>query len=201
MENLLFINACIRDNQVSRTYRLAGHFIEEYRKRNASCNITELDLREIKPSYLLNSGLERRESLLEKGDYDDPFFDMARQFAQAGKIIMAAPFWDLGFPAILKVYLENICVPGITFKYTAGGVAGLCRAGKMLFVTTRGGIFTGENTRDFEMGSRYMQALRMLFGIGEYNCLYAEGLDIIGMDMERLMREAFERAEELAAGF
>jgi FMN-dependent NADH-azoreductase len=201
MDNVLFINACIRNNSVSRTYKLADHFIQEYKKRNQACNITELDLKEMQLSFLLNAGLEYREALLEKQDYNNPCFDMARQFAGADKIIIAAPFWDLNFPAILKVYLENICVPNIAFKYTAESIAGMCKADKLVFITTRGGIFTMNDTCNFEMGSRYVQALCKLFGIREYQCLYAEGLDIVGTDVRDLMKEGFQKADEAAAGF
>ena len=40
-------------------------------------------------------------------------FDLASQFQQADEIVIAAPYWDLSFPAILKLYLENIYVTGV----------------------------------------------------------------------------------------
>ena len=55
-------------------------------------------------------------------------FCYARQFAAADRIVIAAPLWDLSFPAQLKVYLENIYVTGIVTKYSeAGEPVGLCR--------------------------------------------------------------------------
>ena len=48
-------------------------------------------------------------------------FRYARQFAAADKIVIAAPLWDLSFPAQLKVYLENIYVTGIVTKYSDAG--------------------------------------------------------------------------------
>ena len=73
--------------------------------------------------------LEKRDRLLREGDFDNPVFAYARQFAQADEIIIAAPFWDLSFPAVLKSYLEQINVVGITFRYTPEGIPeGLCRA-------------------------------------------------------------------------
>ena len=40
-------------------------------------------------------------------------FDLAKQFAEADEVIIAAPFWDLSFPAALKQYFEQINVLGI----------------------------------------------------------------------------------------
>ena len=59
-------------------------------------------------------------------------FELARQFAAADQIVIAAPYWDLSFPAALKQYFEQINVLGITFAYTPEGVPkGLCRARKL----------------------------------------------------------------------
>ena len=55
---------------------------------------------------------------------DEPFDEIereisyAKQFAGADTIVIAAPFWDLSFPAILKTYIENIYVTGIVSRYS-----------------------------------------------------------------------------------
>ena len=54
-------------------------------------------------------------------------FYYARQFAEADQIVIAAPFWDLSFPAILKAYMEQITVSGITFEYINGRPCGRCK--------------------------------------------------------------------------
>lgn len=79
------------------------------------------------------------ESLLKDGKFDDPMFRYAKQFANADEIVVAAPFWDLSFPAKLKIYLEQIAVAGITFRYTNGRPTGLCKAKKLTYITTSGG--------------------------------------------------------------
>ena len=59
---------------------------------------------------MLNSyeTLKKRTALIESGDYSDRMFDYAKQFASADTIVIAAPYWDLSFPALLKTYFENI---------------------------------------------------------------------------------------------
>ena len=82
-------------------------------------------------------------------------FCYARQFADADTVVIAAPYWDLLFPAVLRIYLENITVCGITFRYSEKGIPeSLCNAEKLCYVTTSGG-FIGENNFGFD----YVKAL------------------------------------------
>ena len=88
--------------------------------------------------YFVDGFFMQREKLIADGRFDHPRFRYAHQFQQAQKIIIAAPFWDLSFPALLKVYIENLCVEGITFGCDETGTFGTCQADRMLFLTTRG---------------------------------------------------------------
>ena len=105
-------------------------------------------------------------------DYSDPMFDLAKQFAEADRIVIAAPYWDLSFPASLKQYFEQINVQGITFVYTPEGVPqGLCRAKQLLYVTTAGGNYVPE-----EFGFGYVKALAQNFyGIPDVQMFQAAG--------------------------
>ena len=110
--------------------------------------------------------------------------------------MIAAPFWDQSFPALLKVYIEQVSVDGITFGSTEEGLKGLCRASHMIFLTTRGGFYTGDA---MEMGSRYLEALHTFFGIGAYTCIAADGMNVAGFDAEASLRRAMQEAAQLAA--
>lgn len=115
MNKVLFINACVRPE--SRTCRLAREVL-----KRLPGEPEELRLYEEPIEPLDQETLEKRTELVARGDYRDPLFRYAKQFAQAADIVVAAPYWDLSFPAILKVYLEQICVTGLTFQYTPEGI-------------------------------------------------------------------------------
>ena len=66
-----------------------------------------------------------------------PRFRYAWQFARADAIVLAALLWDLSFPALLKVYIEQVSVEGITFGCGEAGCYGICHASRMVFLTTR----------------------------------------------------------------
>ena len=116
----LYINCCVREE--SRTDRLARAVLQKL-----GGDFTELKLYEEKLKPLDRETLNKRTSLIEQGDYSDPMFDYAKQFASADTIVIAAPYWDLSFPAMLKTYIENIYVTGIVSAYDESGMPSLAK--------------------------------------------------------------------------
>ncbi len=174
---LLLIDACVRGKE-SRTRRLAQAFLPD--------EFSEVVLEKENLQPLNLAGLEQRNRLLDEGRLDDPLFRYAHQFSQADLIVIAAPYWDLAFPALLKCYLEKIMVNGITFRYAEDGrPVGLCRAEKLIYVTTSGG-YIGE----FNLGYTYIQALAAMLGISRTEFAGAEGLDIWGNNPETILQQA-----------
>ena len=106
--NILFVNACVRKE--SRTLVLAKDILSR-----EDGTVTEVDLTKENLLPLNRESLELRDRLLKAGRRDDPMFRYARQFAEADEIVIAAPFWDLSFPSMLKIYMEQITVTGVTF--------------------------------------------------------------------------------------
>ena len=133
--------------------------------------------------------LNKRTSLIEQGDYSDPMFDYAKQFASADTIVIAAPYWDLSFPAMLKTYIENIYVTGIVSAYDESGMpVGLCKAKELYYVTTAGGPY------DPTYSYGYIESLaKNYFGIPKTHLVKAEMLDIIGNDAEEILNQEVSR--------
>lgn len=194
MKNVLFVDCCIR-REASNTKKLADAFLAALPE---SCAVTRLDLMAEGLSYFKDSYFDQREQLLAAGERSHPRFRYAHQFAEADAIVIAAPFWDLSFPALLKVYIEQVSVDGITFGSGEDGLTGLCRAERMVFLTTRGGFYTGDA---LEMGSRYLDALHTFFGIGSYACVAADGMNVAGFDAEGALVAAIAQAQALARTF
>ncbi len=179
---ILFINACVRSS--SRTRRLADRVFTKWNEP-----ITEIRLHEIEFPVTDEAYLDRRNRLIEAEDYSDPMFALARQFASADRIVIAAPYWDLSFPSALKQYIEHINVSGITFVYTPEGYPkGLCRAGELYYVTTAGGNFL-----PWEFGFGYIKSLaENFYGISDVKLIQACGLDIIGADVEQILEASID---------
>ncbi len=178
----LLINACVRGK--SRTRRLADFLLSKWNDP-----AEEVCLSEIAFPVTDEAFLKKRDQLIAAEAFQDPMFDLARQFAQADRIVIASPYWDLSFPAALKQYIEQINVLGITFAYTPEGYPkGLCRADELYYVTSAGGSFVPE-----EFGYGYVKALaENFYGIPEVHLIMAKELDIDGADEEAILRTCME---------
>lgn len=184
---VLFINACAREQ--SRTLRLAQYLLSKL-----DGEVTELRLFEKFFPVANEAFLRQRDGLIAASDYDDPLFDMARQFAAAEQIVIAAPYWDLSFPAALKQYFEQINAVGVTFRYSPEGKPqGLCRAKRLVYVTTAGGSILSD-----ALGYGYVEALaKGFYQIPDVRYVKAEGLDIAGADVEGILRAAKAEIDRL----
>ena len=183
---LLYVNACVRER--SRTKELAYYLVEKLGYEVKKIDLDKCDLRPINAEILA-----KRFDCIKKRDFDDKMFDYAKDFAAAELIVIAAPYWDLSFPALLKMYIENVNVSKIVFDYSdEGKPLYLCKAKKLFYVSTEGGY--GSN--DFGFG--YIKALcEQLYGIKDVVLIKAEGLDIRGNDVKKILDEAKSKIDSM----
>lgn len=190
---LLYVNCCISVNEKSRTQELADAFISAWKEENIGAttetvNLTKLD---IKP--LTAETIKVREKFLAEKPGEQ--FRLARQFAQADKIVISAPFWDLSFPSKLRVYLEHVSANGITFKYENNSIKGLCKADKILMLTSASGHF------DEAKGESYLNSISKMFDIENIFCISAPMQDAKDVDGRKILDDAIEEARKLAKEF
>ena len=167
MRKLMVIDACMRD-EASRTRRILGPLVAELEKR--------YEIETIRLDGEDYSSVGRRVLAERSGGYVlEETVALARRLAAADRIVIAAPFWDMSFPAILKVFIENMSLYNITFKDSGTHFEGLCRSEKVLYITTRGmDVHTGD---PLEAATPYLKALSSLWGWGEVITVAAENLD------------------------
>lgn len=188
MPTLLFINACVRGKD-SRTLALAGQLlkrISEENHKDLAFKIEEIRLSTENLLPLNYERLARREELLSQGQLEDTMFDYANAVARSDMLVIAAPYWNMSFPATLKIFFEAASVEGITYTYDEDGVPkGLSAATDMYYVTTSGGYIG-----DCNFGFEYANAVCRMYGIQNSHFVSAEGLDMEGADIQSIMEKA-----------
>ena len=166
MKKLIFIDACMRAG--SRTRRIASPIIEELGKRYS---VETVDLTKNIYPVADNYTLEDR----NQGVVPAEHVGLAKRIAAADRIVIAAPFWDMSFPSALKVFFENMSLFGVTFDTNEKECYGLCKAEKVMYITSRGmNISTGD---PLEQATPYIKALSHLWGWGELTVVAAQNMD------------------------
>lgn len=166
MESLVVINACMREE--SRTQKILDGLLGVLGKKY---NIEIIDLTTLNMSWIGEKDLKDRDN----GYVPEEFVSMSKKVANADRLVIAAPFWDMSFPSVLKVFFENISLFNITFTSTQTECVGLCKAKKVLYITTRGmNIKTGD---PLEQATPYIKALSKLWGLGELYVVSAQNMD------------------------
>ena len=198
MSKVLYIKANIKNEGESRTFKVSDSFVEEYKKNNPEDQIITLDLYKENIDFLRADDLGKLFGPKDEESKNNSILKYAYQFADADKYIIAAPMWNLSFPAILKAYIDYVSVSGITFKYTAEGPVGLLNNKKAVHIVSRGG---GYDNSPYEMGDRYLRTILGFFGIKDIETLDIDNLDVIGVNVKEKVKEGIEKAISLAKKF
>ena len=137
--------------------------------------------------------LDRRDTLAKTGDFGAPVYDLARQFRSADAVVVAAPFWDLSYPAALRTYIEYISAVGLTYHYTDAGCCADCAAEHLVYLTSG-----GEVEREDSVGVIHWRQLAAMFGIPQFDYVFAGGLDASPDTAGETLAAACALAENLA---
>lgn len=192
MKKLLYIDACIRDEE-SRTKRIATPIVEALKEKYdvQTLVINDLDL-----------AIVQKELITKRmnGDIKPQVMKWAESVRDADRIVIAAPFWDMSIPAALKNFLELCSIFDVTFKSDDKTCYGNCKSEKTLYITTRGmDIDTGDV---LDQGTSYLKALAWLWGIGSVQVVSAQNMDYVSNEeIEEKINIAVSRGIEIVKEF
>ena len=190
MNKLVVINACVRQAD-SRTLRIAQPIIDALSRRYETVryDLPEMDgIVPLTPALFAGRG---------KGDIPSWALEAAKNMADADRILIAAPFWDMSFPAVLKCFFEQTSLFEVTFTDNGKTCVGLCKAPKVLYITTRGMDIPTESHLD--QGTPYLRAIGSLWNLGEMTVLDVHNTDYLpAAELEREIQSTIEEGLTLA---
>ena len=171
---LLFVDGCISQRgDRSRTRALCSAYLDAWKQAHPEGTVETADLERCALRPFDAAALDERDALASIRAFDAPVFDLARQFRSADRIVVGAPFWDLSFPARMRIYIEYISANGLTYRYESDGCRGLCRAGSLVYLSTG-----GDREREDNLAVLYWRQLCAMFGIPRFDYVFAGGLDL-----------------------
>ena len=192
MKKLLYIDACIRNDE-SRTKRIAVPIVEALKEKY---DVDTLVLNELNLDVVKEELIQKRVN----GEIEPEVMSWAEKVRDADRIVIAAPFWDMSFPAALKVFFELCSIFDVTFSSDDKTCFGKCRAKRMLYITTRGmDIPTGDV---LEQATPYLKALSWLWGIGPLQVVAAQNMDYVSAEViEEKIASAIAEGMEIVKEF
>lgn len=98
---------------------------------------------------------------------------IVQQFLDADVIVLGVPMYNFGIPSTLKAWIDRIAVAGKTFRYTADGPEGLATGKRVIVVSGRGGLHSGQPS-DFQ--ETYLRHVLAFMGVTDVEFVRAEGV-------------------------
>jgi len=171
MEKILFINSCY-NYEKSRTLYLSNKLFKKF-DIDSKFDFEEIRLKDLHLLPLSEEKLKLRFDLANKHLFDMDMLTYSKKILSADIVVIAAPFYDFSYPAILKLFIENISMPNLMYNYTNEGYQGYARGRKFIYITTRGANMP--DSEDF--GYLNLDRMFKLFGFKESQLIGFGGTD------------------------
>lgn len=230
MAKILYINAHPSDVAYSKSQQVGEIFLKDYLTANPQDEVTHVNLWELDAPDVDVVVYSAFGHLMSGGAFEDLSADQQKalmkrqavidQFIAHDKYIFVAPMWEYSFPAVLKKYLDIICVARQTFKYNDIGMqAGLLENKKAVFIQASGGNYTPEARKQFRQvveahadaakllpafdsfgnfGEAIVRANLMAMGVSDYNHIMIHSQSMPNFAAS-VLQATTEQAKQLAA--
>ena len=205
MKKILHIIATPRGRE-SSTLAVSKSFLKTFRSQHLDWNVEELDLfKEQLPSltaqrvngkYVLLGGQDLSGELKESWQ---EIVVVIEKFISADAYLLSVPMWNFSVPYVLKHYIDVILQPKYLFRYSPKGPEGLVKNKKMVIITSRGGDYTVDHLRGYDLQEPYLRAVFGFIGISNIAFINAQPMDALGLEVrEQKIKEAQESARGIA---
>jgi FMN-dependent NADH-azoreductase len=119
------------------------------------------------------------------------------EFLAADAVIVGAPMFNLSIPSQLKSWIDRLCVPGRTFRYSATGPVGLVVDKPTYIVSSRGGIYSSPEKITKDQQEPYLKSILGMLGLRSIMIVRAEGVDISPELRKRAIDDAMQKIQGL----
>ena len=114
-------------------------------------------------------------------------------------LIVEAPMYNFGIPAVLKAWIDCIVRAGKTFQYGSNGPEGLLKGKKAILVISRGGIYTEEAYKAFDFQEAYLRTVLGFIGIKDVHSIIVEGVALGAQQADDAVKKAEKELTHLLA--
>ena len=191
--NILSIQSSSRDADTSVTRRLSETLIERLSakthanvvRREADDGVPAVSTAWTQAAY--TAEVERTPEQREALRISD---ELVAELQAADTLVIGAPIYNFGVPAALKLWIDQVCRAGVTFRYSENGPVGLLDGKKAYVVVASGGTAAGSA---IDFATPYMRHVLGFIGITDVEFITADQLMVNGDGTVAAAREQIER--------
>jgi len=175
--NILEVSAgALPRNSVSRS--LTQNIINGLETRHGEIALTRRDLSEglqfVDQDWIVANFTPEEDRTQVHRDTLAESDKLVDELQRADIIVIGAPMYNFGVPAVLKAWVDMIARARLTFRYTENGPEGLLKGKKAYLVVTSGGVAVNSHV---DFATPYLrQALRFV-GISDVEIVAADQLN------------------------
>lgn len=165
----------------SATNRMVAHLLTKLPADSVqTVNLAEADIQPLDKAVLemftvtLFQGQQPNE---EQAALYARLMSVVNQVKSARRLVIAYPMYNFAIPALLKNWLDNLVMPGETFRYDEDGTPkGLMGEHKVLLLQASGSVYSEGPMAQMDFASSYLKTLLGGFlGFASVDTVYAEG--------------------------
>ncbi len=210
MARLLHIKAAPRGDE-SRTMKLANAFLESYRTAHPDDTIETVDV--------FHDDIPEFDEVAAAGKYAVMYghepggeavarwqrvVEAIEHFKSFDKYLITCPMWNFSIPYRLKLYIDTIVQPTLTFAYDPEkGYSGLVGDKPVQVLVTRGGDYSpGSGAEDIDFQVPYLEFILSFMGLTNVDFIIAQPMDMGGPEVgAQVLEAAIAKACEVAGRF
>lgn len=183
MSKLLLVTSSLFGDQ-SKSTQLAGEFVQAWRRTHPGADVVERALTAESIPHLSLGALGALMTPAEKRSSEQhatvAFADrLIEELEAADTVVLAVPMYNFSVPSTLKAWIDHVARAGRTFRYTAAGPEGLLKGKKVIVVTGRGGVYTGDSpAKVFDFQEPYLRSVLGFLGLTDVTFVHVEGLKV-----------------------
>ncbi|GGH12209.1 FMN-dependent NADH-azoreductase [Sphingobacterium alkalisoli] len=187
--------------EASQTIQLGNSIVKKLVAKNEKASIITRDITtEIVP-YLIGTHIQsfntppenRSAEQLELIKLSDI---LIAEVLDADIIVIGAPMYNFGIPAVLKSWIDYLARAGVAFTYTADGPVGLIQGKKVFLAIGSGGVYSEGDYKAFDFIEPYLRTSLGFFGMTDITAFRIEGVSVSALK-DNAMQVALEKLSVL----
>jgi len=204
--NILHVCANPKPTEEAVSKQLAATFFGKIIELCPNVELVNVDLYDEKPPYFSYELYKRTWYPTIKENYKPTRAEevsinyaakQAEKFNAADVLVLTMPMWNFSVPAIMKAWIDQVLLPGLTFEMTDEGVKPIHKIKSVVLLVASGEVYKEDDERDAL--TRQIRNAFEFIDIDDFEIVWADGQNpLICSDSEERKAMALEAATEIA---